>query len=102
MAWGLSPTVSVGSTRLQAVLKCRGQGRGWGWGQTKRDRLWLVVSGPHFTLGVFCRVSRRGGVGTSVLSATHVSTCLLDCPLSWPSCEMGPRFSMLGTGGRPC
>lgn len=70
--------------------------------ERQRDHLRLVVSGPHFTLGLSCRVSRKGGVGASVLNVTHVSTCLLDCSLSWPTCEMGPRLSMSGAGGRPC
>lgn len=50
--------------------------------ERQRDHLRLVVSGPHFTLGLSCRVSRKGGVGASVLNVTHVSSCLLDCSLS--------------------
>lgn len=50
--------------------------------ERQRDHLRLVVSGPHLTLGLSCRVSRKGGVGASLLNVTHVSSCLLDCPLS--------------------
>lgn len=67
---------------------------GVGGGGRQRDRLRLVVSGPHLTLGVSCRVSRRGGEGTSVLSVTHVSACLLDVlsagpPVKWVRASPG-------------